>query len=379
MKILLASDSIKSPMRSTFVIIIFIVVIIIFTLTGCKTFTKLDEVENSNSVAPLFQNENFVNLSNMDKLTISFAGDVLLGGNVGKSLINTDVPKVLADAADNLGQADLAMINLENPMSNRGEKDSNKLYSFRADPDSINILKILGVDLVTLANNHILDYGVDAVKDTMDQLMNNNIFYGGVGQNLIDAYKPIVIKKNGYNVAFVCATRVIPNVSWYAKDKKYGVAGCYDPAIIISQIKEVKKSVDFVFAYIHWGNEKEEVPINNQRLLAKKLIDEGCDAVVGAHPHVLQGIEIYKEKIIAYSLGNFIFTDLSKDTMSINFEFENKKIHKVNIIPYSIHNYFPQIITEKKKKEEFYKKLNDISFGTNISEDGIIKLENVRK
>lgn len=305
------------------------------------------------------------------KLSLSFTGDVLLDSHVAALIKNKGADYVVGEVKDILSGSDISMINLENPVSLKGEKAPDKQYTFRAKPENLDVLTQCGIDVVTLANNHSLDYGKDALIDTFNYLDKADIKYVGAGNDIESANKPVVFYDNSYSTSILASSRVIPAVSWAAGKNKPGLATTYDPTLLLSKIKEARKNSDIVVVYVHWGEELKEKPVSHQKDLAKKYIDSGADIVIGSHPHVLEGFEFYKGKLIAYSLGNFIFTNAKNDTMILNIQYTGNS-YKASVIPCRIVNYRPVLINSQSERTAFYKKLESISFNAKIDKNGEI-------
>lgn len=210
--------------------------------------------------------------------------------------------------------ADIMLVNNEFAYSTRGTP-LNKAYTFRADPSRVNILKELGVDIVSLANNHAYDYGPDAFADTLATLDSAGISYIGAGKNIDEAKKPTYFIVNGYKFAFTAATRAEKNiVTPAATENSSGVLRTYDPTEYLGVISEAAEKSDYCIAYVHWGAEGSHDIEAGLPEMGAKFIDAGADIVIGAHAHVLQGIEFYKGKPIVYNLGNFIFNGKTMET-----------------------------------------------------------------
>ncbi len=212
--------------------------------------------------------------------------------------------------ADEMRAADIAVLNNEFTISDRGAPLSGKMYTFRADPAHTALYGELGVDFVTLANNHAYDFGRDAFLDTMDSLRENGVDYAGGGRNAAEAQRPFYYLVNGRKIAFVSATRAEKNIMTpEAGPDSPGVFRCYDPERLKQVLAEAKACSDYVVLFVHWGTEHTDVLEPVQKSTAHDYIDAGADLIVGAHAHQLQGIEFYKGKAIFYNLGNFWFDD----------------------------------------------------------------------
>ena len=234
-----------------------------------------------------------------------------------------------------------------------------------------------GFDLVSLANNHTMDYREEGLLDTMKYLREYGIDFVGAGKNSEEAYASHTVVLNDQKVTFLAFSRVLPDVSWYATDTKPGIASGYQEERVIDIIEKEKVDTDYVLVYMHWGIERANRPENYQRDYARKMIDAGADAVIGAHPHVLQGFEFYDGKPIAYSLGNFLFPDYitgpTAETGLLSIIIEDEQV-KMKFNPFYIDN---DVIVDKGEeyRNRIYQYLQDISYDVLI-EDGEIKPKN---
>ena len=197
---------------------------------------------------------------------------------------------------DEISRADIYMANQEFPFSDRGTPAPDKQFTFRVPPERVSMMHELGIDIVTIANNHTLDYGTDALVDTCTTLENAGIPYVGAGANMDRAKQLETIEVRGRTIGFLAASRVYPDTSWVANSKKPGMVSGYDPSILLKEIEAAGEYCDYLVVYMHWGIERDEKPQEYQRTLGRQLIDAGADLVIGSHPHVLQGIEYYQGK-----------------------------------------------------------------------------------
>lgn len=310
-------------------------------------------------------------------IVLAFAGDVNLDEAsypVKKyDSENKNITKCLSeDLLKEMLDADIMMLNNEFAYSTRGTKTANKSYTFRADPSRVEILKEMGVDIVSLANNHALDYGQDALVDTFTTLEDAAIDYVGAGMNMERAKAPVYYTVKGKKIAYVAASRVIFATNWYATDTRPGMVGTYDPALILETIKEAKANSDYVIVYVHWGVERTNYPEKYQRTLATKYIDAGADAVIGCHPHVMQGIEFYKGKPIAYSLSNFWFSRATVESALFKLYIDEEGQLKSQLLPVMAKNNYTYLITDKEEKEKYFDFIKEISFDIEIDKDGFI-------
>ena len=256
---------------------------------------------------------------------LAAAGDTVLGYNL-EAHVDAQLeagagreqlwPLYFSGVADVLNRADIALVNLECPFTERGVMIP-KNFNFRARPELIEILKAGGIDVVTLANNHTMDYGVIGMEDTFRTLTEANIEYFGAGMTLGQARKPAIVERQGVTIGFLgyyfqTAADMLESRALFATNTTAGVAGCYvDPRCIQRQVTEdvsaLVPKVDVVIPYFHWGKEGSTVVQEYQIRLAHLCIDLGCKAVLGAHPHRFQAVEVYRDAPIFYSLGNFVY------------------------------------------------------------------------
>ncbi len=309
-----------------------------------------------------------------ERIRMVFAGDILLSDHVLNAYEKSGGLAGVLDSGFQsvICESDIFMANQEFPFSSRGTAAEDKQFTFRLPPERVSIFQELGIDLVTLANNHALDFGTDALVDTCDILDQAGIYHVGAGRNLEDACEPVIITKNGKNIGFLGASRVIPVGSWNVSASKPGMLTTYDPALLLEQIGRLKESCDYVVVYVHWGIEKKDHPEEYQRSLGKQYIDAGADLVIGSHPHVLQGIEYYKGKPIVYSLGNFIFGSSIPKTALLSAEWDGETA-KLSLIPGTSSAGYTRMLTDDKEKAAFYDYMTGLSFGVTVDSEGQVK------
>ena len=307
-----------------------------------------------------------------DTVLLALVGDVMLAGNVGGMLERNGYDYPYKHVGDYLRQADIAMGNLENPISERGEP-ADKQFVFRASPRVLPELSRSGFDVFSLANNHTLDYGWEALADTRHYLSQAGIRHVGSGVNAEEAYTPVVIEKNGIRVASLAFSRVVPDGSWKAKANSPGIADTYDYRPAVEAIALAKEQADIVVVMAHWGLERKQEPEPYQRDLAKRYIDAGADLIVGSHAHVLQGVESYNGKWVAYSLGNFIFTvnaEAGKQhTAILQAECDKSGDCRLQLVPFALGVAQPTPINDEQAAALFAS-LSDVSYNAVIDETG---------
>lgn len=305
--------------------------------------------------------------------TLLFAGDVYFSDYVLEGYRQSGIQGILSkDLLKEMKQADITMVNNEFPYSTRGTQAPDKQFTFRVDPSYVSILLESGVDLVTLANNHVLDYGKDALADTFQTLDDADITYAGAGNSLKRAAKLITKKVNGHTFGFLAASRVFPDVSWNVENAQPGVLSAYDPARLLAAVQDARKKCDFICVYVHWGIERNTAPEPYQQSMAHVLIDAGADAVIGAHPHVLQGVEFYNGKPIFYSLGNFIFYQNIERTAVARLTFTADQKADWQLLPAKASNACTFLLTEPDACREFYEYMSGLSVNVTFSDDGRI-------
>ena len=257
-------------------------------------------------------------------------------------------------------KADIAFLNLETPLSRRGYPYPEKKYVFRADPAAAAAMAKAGINVVSLANNHIMDYGPEALTDTIRYLDAAGIARTGAGSNLAEAAKPALLDIDGTGVAFLAFSNTFPRTFW-AKLRRPGTHFGSDKAV--SRAAGAASGGGPLIVSFHWGEELSEEPKEYQVRLAHLAIDSGADIVVGHHPHVPQPIEIYHGKPILYSLGNFSFGSYSRNTRtglvikaSIK---DNGSLIKLEVFPVKVDNgivaFRPEILSGDEGKELFGK------------------------
>ncbi len=290
-----------------------------------------------------------------DFITLNFAGDIMLDRGVKNSVIknfNNDYGALF----ENLGllnKDDISFANLEGTASDLGV-DQKNLYSFHMDPTVVPALAGAGIDVVSMANNHVGDWGRESYTDTLARLKENRIKYTGGGMNETEAEEPIIIEKYGVKIGFLAFSDVGPN--WMkATTDKAGLLLASNPRFN-EIIQNASQKVDHLVVSFHWGDEYKTIHNARQEYLAHKAVDAGAKLIIGHHPHVAQDVEVYQNSYIAYSLGNFIFDQaFSTNTMQgmllqIKLGRDGSMTAQKNTVKLS--PYFqPQKIIEGKEEE----------------------------
>ncbi len=302
---------------------------------------RSDMVQAALEQVPVIKHQQVVNPQD-PTVTLMFGGDVTLSDSYTDVAGNN--PKWPFAKIDEYRQADLAMVNLEGPLTQATTPLADKQFKFKSEPEpTAKALKEGGIDIVTLANNHIMDYQEPGLTETLQALNQAGIQHVGAGHNVTEARRPDIIEVKGQRIAYL---------GYYgfdfqtAGDSTPG-ANYADEARISADIKAIRDQVDWVVVNYHWGQELADRPADWQVDLAHFTIDQGADLVVGHHPHVLQGAEIYKGRPIAYSLGNFIFGGKNRsdyDTAVLKVALKDKQM-KVEFLPVEVRQFQPQVVS----------------------------------
>ena len=309
---------------------------------------------------------------NQEDTVLLFGGDVLIKASTESIYKNNGVTGLVSEEIlAEMQNADIMMVNHEFQFSTRGEPMEDKQFTFQTDPKNVQILLDLGIDIVSLANNHSLDFGQDALQDTFVTLDEAGILYAGAGDSKERAEELQVIEVNGKKFGFLAATRVIPVAGWDVRNKQPGLFTTYDDTRLVERIRESKEECDFLAVYVHWGIEREEYPEEYQNVIAKHCVEAGADVIIGAHPHVLQGIEFIEGKPIFYSLGNYIFNNSTPKTMLVKVLIKSDDTVEYSLIPAFATNGQTQAM-EGAEAEEIYTYMNEISVKNYVNRDGSV-------
>ena len=260
---------------------------------------------------------------------LSFMGDVNFDDNWATMEHLAQLPGGITDAIDPdmmsmMNSADLFCVNNEFAFTSRGQALEGKAYTFRANPANVSLYDTMGVDLVTLANNHIYDFGPEGLTDTLSTLDNAGIAHVGAGETLSDASRPCYVDIQNVRLGFVNACNAEMNrFTPEATDSSSGVLLCYEHDKFLAQTREARANADYVIAVVHWGRDYVYETSDEQRALARELIDAGADVVIGGHSHSLQGIEYYNHCPIFYSLGSCWFNGKTLETYLLELHFSS--------------------------------------------------------
>jgi poly-gamma-glutamate capsule biosynthesis protein CapA/YwtB (metallophosphatase superfamily) len=271
-------------------------------------------------------------------IQLSAVGDLMLDRSLGRALENGDLAFPFAGLNGVLRPADITLGNLESALGDLGQPE-NKSYTFQAPPSAAEALAAAGFDLVSLANNHAMDYGPQGLQQTIELLQQANIATVGAGANDLAARTPVLFELGGLKVAFLSYVSVPVEVTgfdahgWAATSQQPGVAWA-DEYQIRQDVASASSEYDLVVVLLHSGYEYIEAPSPEQMTAARAAIDAGADLVIGHHAHVLQGIEFRGSAVIAYGLGNFAFEiDGDSSTMILNVWLDSDGVRQFELVP----------------------------------------------
>ncbi|MBN2545666.1 MAG: CapA family protein [Spirochaetes bacterium] len=367
------------------IIIVILLINILFLISllfiSDSVFNRKTDDKNSSSLT--------ANSESYRSIELNFVGDIFLDRSIETFTKKFGFDFMLGRIKNQLSDADITFANLEGPASFLGTPYHNKppIVTFRADPSMLLMLKYAGVDIVSLANNHANDHYADALIETMRMLDVLEIKSFGAGRYLYQARKPAIIKEKGYTLAFLGYAEPIWSVV-QASDTEAGVVHL-DKAVILEDIEYTKKfhQPDFLFISVHWGEEYIHYPRKKDIKLAHDLIDAGADFIIGHHPHVLQGVELYKKGVILYSLGNFLF-DMhevpKRESMIFKVKIIGNNVETLKVLPVMIDaDRFFAYPADKEGSKKIIDNLSEYSmqFKTeifNLNNVGFIKVNNIK-
>ena len=268
-------------------------------------------------------------------ITVAAVGDVAFVSSVSRLITAKGATAPILGVKSLTSSADLTIANLETAISTRGKAVAGKTFTFRSSPSSLAALTGAGVDVVSLANNHVKDFGSTALNDTVRYLDSAGILHAGAGKNSTAAFAPTYAQVNGATVAYLAFSQIGPS-NFLAGSATPGTAYTLNLGLVKRAVAAAATHADYVVVSFHWGVERSYSPTARQVQFGRAAIDAGADAVLSHHPHVLQGIEYYKSGVIAYSLGNFVFSPGSsagRDTMVLHLELTPSGVGQATAYP----------------------------------------------
>ena len=312
-----------------------------FAVIGCQTHQQLVIKEPlhvfSIAKSQAIERMPLPNKRITPSVSIAAVGDIMIGNHTTYYIQKYGVDYPFDSTREVLSQAHIAFGNLESPFTRTGTK-FEKRFNFKVPPEFAPGLIRAGFDVVTLANNHILDYGIQGLKNTLSVLDSIGLAYCGAGLNRDQAQQPAIIERNGFRIGFLGYSMTFPEEFWAGRSR----GGTNYPFNLKKNIEQTDSLADFVVVTFHWGGEGMNYPKEYQKHFAHLAIDCGADLVLGHHPHVLQGLEIYNNRLIVYSLGNFSFSSYSRkayESMILKSYLTYNGLLYARIIPISVDNY----------------------------------------
>lgn len=270
-------------------------------------------------------------------------------------------------------ESDICYLNHEYTIGESGTATTAKRYTFQAKSERMSLLTEMGVDLVSLSNNHVYDYGPEAMIETCDLLENAGIQYVGGGRNIEEAKKAIYYEVNGLKIGFVAASNAeVHRYTPQATEDAPGILLAYDMSEYLEVVKEASQNCDYLIAYMHWGTEDSNYLNEQQQSEGRQLLDAGADIVVGGHPHVLQGMEYVDGKPIVYSLGDFWFNKETKYTGLLQLRISQDGLEEMSFVPCLQTEFRVEYLDETAEQEELFGFLEDLSIDIAIDSDGVI-------
>lgn len=314
-----------------------------------------------------------------EAVKLLFAGDVLLdehyavmanlrdrGGNVEEAF-STGLLEMMRSA-------DAFMLNNEFTFTNRGEPTEGKKFTFRANPEKVSVLQDIGVDIVSVANNHIYDYGEISLLDTLDTLDDAGIAYTGAGRNREEAMKPVYLIANGMKIGIIGATQIERNGTPDTKEATEntpGVLRCMDTTNLLQVITQMEEVCDYTILYIHWGTESQEEIDWLQAEQASVYAEAGVDLIIGNHSHCLQKIDVVSGVPVIYSLGNFWFNSRTQNSCVVEIVLKEKELHTFKFVPCKQEDSRTRLL-EGTEKQGVLNYMRGISPNVTIDENGYV-------
>lgn len=264
----------------------------------------------------------------------------MLGGSAAPEMAKFGYDYPFSDVRAILRGADVVFANLEGPLTEAGEPEADKRYVFRSPPGKVGpALAAAGFNVVSLANNHTMDYGVEGLQETLSALATVGIKHAGAGLNLRQARQPALVRAGNQTVAVLAYSLTFPESFWARADVA-GTAFGHEQHVR-ADVQAAREQADIVMVSFHWGREATTELRDYQPRLGRAAIDAGATVVVGHHPHILQGIERYKHGIIFYSLGNFAFGSYSRiaqRSIIAELDIEDARLSRVRLVPLNVNN-----------------------------------------
>ncbi|MDQ3380428.1 MAG: CapA family protein [Actinomycetota bacterium] len=289
-------------------------------------------------------------------VVLAFGGDVHFEG-VLESKLSADASSLLAPIAPVLGEADIAVANLETAVTNGGAATA-KTFVFRTPPSAFEALRGGSIDVVSMANNHGMDFGEAGLRDSLAAAKRYRFPVIGIGLDGRRAYAPYRATVRGQRIAVLAATQVLDDhliESWTAGPRKPGIASAKAVPRLLQEVRRARRTSDTVVVFLHWGVELEGCPTTDQRTLARELVGAGADIVVGGHAHRLLGAGRMGKALVSYGLGNFVWygtSELSTQTGVLEVTATGRRIDRYRWVPARITEGVPRPLSGAARRQE---------------------------
>ncbi|GEN54637.1 CapA family protein [Halobacillus faecis] len=317
---------------------------------------------------------------NTSEFRATFVGDMMFGRHVTDVIEKNGTPFLFEKVAPYFQSSDYVTGNFENAVTLSSEEEYtllDKSIHLQSDESPVTTLKNMNFTNVNLANNHSMDYGEKGLKDTIKTMQNEGLSYVGAGENIEEAQTIDYQEVKGLTVATL-GINDVPVAGSPALKYRAGVAEA-DPEDFLPLVKEAESNADMVMVHVHWGAEYDNEPHPRQRDMAKAIVDAGADVIIGHHPHVLSPVEVYKDSVIFYSLGNFIFDQgwsRTRDSALVQYDLQEDGTGRFEILPMRIREARPSLTENPyNTKKIFFQLTRDMPEETFKEENGKLVFE----
>ncbi len=293
-----------------------------------------------------------------EPITIAFAGDTHFYAQLAARLARPRT--ALGPTIPELRRADFTMVNLETAITTRGTKEP-KEFNFRAPASAFTALKAAGIDVVSMANNHGVDFGQVGLKDSLAAIRSSGYPVVGIGRNAAEAYKPYYATVKDTRLAVIGATQVLDDnliAGWTATSTHGGLASAKNAPRLMYEVRKARRHADAVIVYLHWGQEMRECPLPRQQVLAAQLVKAGADVIVGGHAHVPLGGGYLHGRYVDYGMGNFFFYAASGRTAAsgiLELRLQGRRVQSAQWKPAVVSGGVPQLLTGAPRQQALTK------------------------
>lgn len=331
---------------------IFIALVVLLIGSATWDWYNMSGGEALKSLIPRLENE--------QAISVLVGGDVNMGRQIGQKILAGDINYPFAKISPTLKEADITFVNLESQLADLGGETQSPTNEFRfaGPPESAQSLANAGIDIVSLANNHMWDYGQERLFETMNHLETAGIAYVGASKNPEQKWTPNIMEIKGHKVGWLAMTTLL---NGYEKTGADEYVAFDDIEKLQQSIADLRPQVDWVLVSVHTGNEYQTAPEKETIALMRGIIDAGADAVIGHHPHVPRPIEVYNNKPIFYSLGNFAFWQpfsfATQHSFLARLTLDKKEGLNYEIVPVKA-GWQPELLTNENLIDQLNKILN---------------------